>query len=215
MALSSVNSTNAKVQVQSEHLQKFWQGLQSAEDSFFGQSETIGEHLAALDDIVARLENPTRRAMDEVLEVTFEKGKHMADKLRHLSNTVDRPQLVAKLETKVDALLDRSAVDESSTMPLELRRLFGELKQLVGPSDQLALGHATNEPIQAVGEGDADPAPVAAPPTQSLPRGWRTAHDMDGRVYYYHKTTRKVQWHIPAIDEAQQHVEGPLELSRV
>ncbi|BDA49578.1 hypothetical protein COCOBI_14-1970 [Coccomyxa sp. Obi] len=49
----------------------------------------------------------------------------------------------------------------------------------------------------------AAPAPVAAvtPPADApLPEGWAAAKDGQGRTYFWHKTTKKVQWDRPTAD---------------
>ena len=40
-------------------------------------------------------------------------------------------------------------------------------------------------------------AAAAAPATPELPNGWATAKDAQGRTYFWHTTTKKVQWDKP------------------
>lgn len=42
----------------------------------------------------------------------------------------------------------------------------------------------------------AAPATVEAP----LPEGWGAAKDAQGRTYFWHKSTKKVQWDRPNVD---------------
>ena len=58
-----------------------WTGLKDAELTFFEQTEQIADHLEQLELLVERLENPAKRAVDEAIEISFDKGKLMAMKL--------------------------------------------------------------------------------------------------------------------------------------
>ena len=51
----------------------------------------------------------------------------------------------------------------------------------------------------AVGGGGAAavPVPQALPAQDDLPAGWATAKDSNGKVYYWHRETKKVQWQKP------------------
>ncbi|KAK9904994.1 hypothetical protein WJX75_007364 [Coccomyxa subellipsoidea] len=51
-------------------------------------------------------------------------------------------------------------------------------------------------PAAAGGAAAAAPAPVEAP----LPEGWGAAKDAQGRTYFWHKSTKKVQWDRPNAD---------------
>ncbi|KAL6781041.1 hypothetical protein ACKKBG_A09535 [Auxenochlorella protothecoides x Auxenochlorella symbiontica] len=57
---------------------------------------------------------------------------------------------------------------------------------------------------QAVAPAVAIPPPAgpppAADPTQGLPEGWGATRDGSGKVYYWHKVTKKVQWDRPTPD---------------
>ena len=54
---------------------KMWQSLQAAEGTFFEQSETVADHITKLEQIVERIEHPAHRAIDEALEVAFDRGQ--------------------------------------------------------------------------------------------------------------------------------------------
>lgn len=49
----------------------------------------------------------------------------------------------------------------------------------------------------ARGMAAAANAAAAAPAAPELPNGWATAKDAQGRVYFWHTTTKKVQWDKP------------------
>tara|TARA_B100000780_G_scaffold234214_1_gene174542 strand:- start:118 stop:321 length:204 start_codon:yes stop_codon:yes gene_type:complete len=53
--------------------------LQAAEGTFFEQSESISEHITKLEQIVERIEHPAHRAIDEALEVAFDRGQALAN----------------------------------------------------------------------------------------------------------------------------------------
>lgn len=40
-------------------------------------------------------------------------------------------------------------------------------------------------------------AKSTVPPAEDLPPGWAAAKDAQGKVYYWHKETKKVQWNKP------------------
>jgi hypothetical protein len=44
-------------------------------------------------------------------------------------------------------------------------------------------------------------APQALPPQDDLPAGWAAAKDSNGKVYYWHRETKKVQWQKPQTEE--------------
>ncbi|GMH44404.1 hypothetical protein BSKO_12356 [Bryopsis sp. KO-2023] len=52
-------------------------------------------------------------------------------------------------------------------------------------------------PIDPMEGIEIKPDPDAPPP---VPEGWAVAHDQQGRVYYWHKKTQKVQWERPTGD---------------
>ena len=54
--------------------------IQAAEGTFFEQSESISEHITKLEQIVERIEHPAHRAIDEALEVAFDRGQALANK---------------------------------------------------------------------------------------------------------------------------------------
>jgi hypothetical protein len=58
------------------------------------------------------------------------------------------------------------------------------------------LGCLSGGQCLAGGAAAAAPAPVEAP----LPEGWGAAKDAQGRTYFWHKSTKKVQWDRPNAD---------------
>lgn len=46
----------------------------------------------------------------------------------------------------------------------------------------------------------APPAAGSAPEPAALPEGWASTKDAQGRTYFWHKTTKKVQWDRPTAD---------------
>ena len=73
LALSSVNSIDVNVKVQAAGLRRVWEGVKEAEQTFWEQSESVAEHIQALEQLVKRLENPAKSAMDEALEIVTDK----------------------------------------------------------------------------------------------------------------------------------------------
>ncbi|KAK9820335.1 hypothetical protein WJX72_009134 [[Myrmecia] bisecta] len=49
----------------------------------------------------------------------------------------------------------------------------------------------------AVEDSAAKTAPAAAKPEEPLPAGWAVAKDAQGRSYFWHTKTKKVQWERP------------------
>ena len=78
MAISSISSLDETVTVQAEHLRLVFQRVLEMETTFWEQSESITNHIKHLEILVQRLENPTRRAFDETLERTVERGQQVA-----------------------------------------------------------------------------------------------------------------------------------------
>ena len=73
LALSSVNSIDVNVKVQAAGLRRVWEGVKEAEQTFWEQSESVAEHIQTLEQLVKRLENPAKSAMDEALEIVTDK----------------------------------------------------------------------------------------------------------------------------------------------
>ena len=46
----------------------------------------------------------------------------------------------------------------------------------------------------------ASPAAASAAELAALPEGWASTKDAQGRTYFWHKTTKKVQWDRPTAD---------------
>ena len=46
----------------------------------------------------------------------------------------------------------------------------------------------------------ASPAAASAAELAALPEGWSSTKDAQGRTYFWHKTTKKVQWDRPTAD---------------
>ena len=85
LALSSVNSIDVNVKVQAAGLRRVWEGVKEAEQTFWEQSESVAEHIQALEQLVKRLENPAKSAMDEALEIVTDKvrARRRFHHLRH------------------------------------------------------------------------------------------------------------------------------------
>lgn len=68
-----------------------------------------------------------------------------------------------------------------------------------GAPEAAANGSAAAEAEPKQGDGTAAAAPAAAA-EEPLPPGWGAAQDTQGRTYYWHKKTQKVQWERPTAD---------------
>ena len=81
LALSSVNSIDVNVKVQAAKLRRVWEGVKEAEQTFWEQSESVAEHIQTLEQLVKRLENPAKSAMDEALEIVTDKVRARASQV--------------------------------------------------------------------------------------------------------------------------------------
>ena len=59
--------------------------------------------------------------------------------------------------------------------------------------------YANSKAGLAAGSGQVPSAPVPPTGESDLPPGWATAKDAEGKVYYWHKETKAVQWNKPTL----------------
>ena len=218
LAINWVREIDENVKLQSVNVVRVWEGLKAAEGTFWEQSESIAEHIQALENIVSRLEHPAHRAVDEALEITFEKGQAIANRLKSISSRADKSEVVGKLEKRVNACLGTAQGEPGSveseqhaTATSELKATFNELRELLreatttDPQQGGAPGEAPLTGAGVTGERSWSTLPPASssrvPP---LPPGWRSARDAEGRRYYFHRETKKTQWNRPVVPGQSQ-----------
>ena len=65
----------------------------------------LAEHIDNLDRIVQRVENPAKRAFDELLDVGIDRGKALASRVKRQYTASERGQVVGSIEAKLEAVL--------------------------------------------------------------------------------------------------------------
>lgn len=95
----------------------------------------------------------------------------------------------------------------------DVSKLQHEFRNHVHPSRVAGMGRGymlNGVPLQAPGVPVAGTsgaavqgvsAPQALPAQDDLPAGWAAAKDSNGKVYYWHRETKKVQWQKPQTEE--------------
>lgn len=66
-------------------------------------------------------------------------------------------------------------------------------------------------PVPPPGSGQGAPVVQVKqrpPEEEGLPPGWATAKDPNGKVYYWHRETKQVQWHRPDAAAEPQEAKG-------
>jgi hypothetical protein len=66
------------------------------------------------------------------------------------------------------------------------------------------------KPVENGGALEVPSSSMPKPPQEEsdLPPGWATARDAEGKVYYWHRETKAVQWHKPEVSAAADQHDG-------
>ena len=78
-----------------------------------------------------RIEHPAHRAIDEALEVAFDRGQALANKLSKLAEAREKSEIAARLEARANELLARFDTSENQAATAELKATLGELRELL------------------------------------------------------------------------------------
>ncbi|KAF8069424.1 GRIK2 [Scenedesmus sp. PABB004] len=108
-----------------------------------------------------------------------------------------------KLKTVDAADLTRRA-EEFAKAALEKQGKAWEEVQREAEASQTAVQPPAAQAAADAGGAAAQPAAAgsAPKPDEGLPEGWAVAHDPNGKPYYWHKATQKVQWDKPTAASA-------------
>jgi hypothetical protein len=97
-----------------------------------------------------------------------------------------------------------------SVKKVNLKALERDVEAFVGSreADEVVMEHSRH--IESMyGKPVRRQAPAPQPQRRvveepDLPEGWAAAKDGNGKVYYWHKETKKVQWQRPTVDDIVQ-----------
>ncbi|KAL1523227.1 hypothetical protein AB1Y20_018179 [Prymnesium parvum] len=201
-AISSITSMGYTVNVQAEHVQMVFNKVIDMETTFWEQSEAISQHLAQLERLVSKLENP-----------------HQSSPRSRSQSAEVRTQTIQKLEQKLEKLLQGGTdTDGNSAVVSEVRSILEELHSWTDDAREspditrdgsfTTVDEVSNE-AQDSPKTSSQPSPklqnskqpvVTETKPTGLPSGWRTAQDENGYWYYYHKVLRQPQWKRPESD---------------
>jgi len=96
-------------------------------------------------------------------------------------------------------LLQRPVFQSEVEAVLKSRKI--DFEDLTKRARDWAAGNRGGAAVAAVNGGaHVAPPPAVAPPqpeAAGLPAGWATAKDAQGKIYYWHKETKAVQWERP------------------
>ncbi len=191
----SIRTLGENINIEAQRLKRIWEKVHAAEGAFWKQTELITSHVNALDRLVSRLEKPSRRAMDELADVTFEKGQSLAQKITRAVKRGNAPPSTASAASTPNVKYARAEIEEiqpgdsGSATPCCGTPGHDTPGRGSPPAPRGAMGHSRTASGGSCGgscgsygagvDPTADQPPTSAEPRAAhrLPRGWRTAVD--------------------------------------